>query len=61
MLRKRLQDKESTTHVISSVYHIHSAAFYLPIRLSFLPTYTPTTPVPAITFCVLHVFCVTFH
>lgn len=35
MLRKRLQDKESTTHVIPSVYHIQSAAFYLPIVLAF--------------------------
>lgn len=61
MLRKRLQDKESTTHVISSVYHIQSAAFYLPIVLAFYLLTTPTTPVPAITFCVLHAFCVTFH
>lgn len=61
MLRKRLQDKESTTHVIPSVFSYTFRLFLPSYRLSFLPTYTPTTPVPAITFCVLHVFCVTFH
>ena len=51
MLRKRLQDKESTTHVISSVYHIQSAAFYFPILLAFFQP-MPHLYVNAIRLCV---------
>ena len=63
MLRKRLQDKENTTHVIPSVYHIHSVSFYFPILLAFFQS-IPHLYVNAIRLCVFRSplgFCAASH